>query len=119
LWIDRSGKPAGEVGEPALFRSLRLSPDGRKVAVDVVDAVRSARDIWIYDVATGKRTKLVSGNPPNVYSPANPIWSPEGDRIAYSTYRKGRSTALLLKPIGGANEEVLREDPAETWPDDW
>jgi eukaryotic-like serine/threonine-protein kinase len=119
LWIDRSGKPAGEVGDPALFRSLRLSPDGRKVAVDVVDAVRSARDIWIYDVATGKRTKLVSGSPPKVYSPATPVWSPEGDRIAYMTYRKGRSTALLLKPIGGANEEILREDPAETWPDDW
>jgi Tol biopolymer transport system component len=119
LWIDRSGKPADEVGVPALFRSARLSPDGRKVAVDVVDPVRSARDIWIYDVATGKRTKLVSGTPGKLYSPATPVWSPEGDRIVYSAYRKGRSTALLVKPISGANEEILREDPSEIWPDDW
>jgi len=121
LWIDRSGKPGSSLAEQGSFRSPRLSPDGRKVAVDVVDPVRNTRDIWIYDAATGVRTKLVSGSPPNTFSPANPVWSPGGDRIAFFSYRKGkgRSTALLVKPINGAGEEVLLEAPYENWPDDW
>jgi Tol biopolymer transport system component len=121
LWLDRSGKPGGALGEPGDFRSPRLSPDGRKVAVDVVDAARNTRDIWIYAAATGVRTKLVSGSRLDRFSPADPVWSPSGDRIVFFSYRrgKGRATTLLVKPIDGAREEVLLEAPYESWPEDW
>ena len=87
LWIDRSGKPGRALGEPGLYASPRLSPDGRKVAVDVYDPARDTTDIWIYDVATGVRTKFVVGS--SQY-PQSPVWSPEGDRIVFFSYRRGR-----------------------------
>jgi Tol biopolymer transport system component len=98
------------VGEPDSYRDPRLSPDGRKLAV-VVD-----RTIWIYDTATGARTKFfVLGSNWG----GSPVWSPGGDRIVFFSYRKGRSTTLFVKPINGANEEVLLESPDESAPEDW
>jgi Tol biopolymer transport system component len=117
LWFDRSGRPGGALGAPAVFRYPRLSPDGRKVAVDVHDPARDTVDIWIYDAATGVATRFALGSPRD----ESPVWSPEGDRIAFAAYRRGRGlkTTLLVKPINGAGEEVLLESSDETWPDDW
>jgi Tol biopolymer transport system component len=118
LWFDRSGQPGGALGAPALFHSSpRLSPDGRKVAVDVIDSARDTVDIWIYDVATAVATKFARGSPRD----QTPAWSPEGDRVVFAAYRRGRGlkTALLAKPINGLSEKVLLESPDETWPDDW
>ena len=58
LWIDRSGKPGRALGEPGYLGAPRLSPDGRKVAVDVQDPARNISDVWIYDAATGMRDQV-------------------------------------------------------------
>ena len=116
-WFDRSGRAGDALGAPAVFLYPRLSPDGRKVAVDVIDPARDTVDIWIYDAATGVATKFALGSPRD----ESPVWSPQGDRIAFAAYRKGRGLkpALLVKPINGAGEEVLLESSDETSPDDW
>jgi serine/threonine protein kinase/Tol biopolymer transport system component len=117
LWFDRNGQAGGALGAPAVFFYPRLSPDGRKVAVDVIDPARDTVDIWIYDAATGVGTKFALGSPRD----ESPVWSPEGDRIAFAAYRRGRGlkTTLLVKPINGVGEKVLLESPDETSPDDW
>ena len=117
LWIDRSGKPDRALSEPGLFYACpRLSPDGRKVAVDVFDTAKDTSDIWIYDAATGVRTKFVVGS--SQY-PQSPVWSPESDRIAFFSYRKGGGTTLFVKLINGATKDVLLESADENIPEDW
>jgi len=120
VWIDRSGKAGGTLGEPDFFiSSPRLSPDGRKVAVGLADSIRYAWDIWIYDVATGVRTKLgtVAGSRLNY----EPVWSPEGDRILFESNRKDKegTFTLLVRPINAEGEEVLLEAPDYNEPEDW
>jgi Tol biopolymer transport system component len=118
LWIDRSGKPGAVLLERGSFGLPRLSPDGRKVAVDVYDPARGIFDIWIYDAAKRVGTKFVVGSFP--YS-ENPVWSPEGDRIVFFSYGKGKGahTTLFVKRINGAGEEVLLASPDENYPEDW
>jgi serine/threonine protein kinase/Tol biopolymer transport system component len=122
LWMDRSGKSAGALGEPGFFESPRLSPDGRKVAVAIHDPARNVADIWIYDAATGVGTRFVLGTA-GISGPGAPIWSPEGDRILFTSIRKpgegGANTTLFVKPINGASEEVLSEETHFNRPEDW
>ena len=117
LWFDRSGRPGGTLGEPDFFVSPRLSPDGRRVVVQISDPARYTSDIWIYDVSTGARTRLVGGS----LEHCNPVWSPEGDRILFASDHKKASanSALSVKPINGPGEEVLLEAPDKNYPEDW
>jgi serine/threonine protein kinase/Tol biopolymer transport system component len=121
VWIDRSGKAVGTLGEPDLFLlSPRLSPDGRKVAIDLEDSTRfEAWDIRIYDVATSAHARLgaVAGSRLNF----SPVWSPQGDRVLFYSDRRVREGkfTLLVKPINAKGEEVLLEDSDYIEPEDW
>jgi Tol biopolymer transport system component len=49
----------------------------------------------------------------------NPVWSPDGTQIAFSSNRKG-SQDLYLKPSSGVGtEELLLETPNFKVPEDW
>ena len=50
-WFDRTGRELGELAPPAIYISPTLSPDGRQVAVSLVEDVSMPPDVWIYDVA--------------------------------------------------------------------
>jgi Tol biopolymer transport system component len=82
-WFDRSGKKLATVGEPADYSDPALSPDDRKLAVCIGDPQANTRDIWIFDLVRGGKTRLTFG-------PADqcaPVWSPDGTRIAFTVMR--------------------------------
>ncbi|HTO76031.1 MAG TPA: protein kinase [Thermoanaerobaculia bacterium] len=118
LWLDRSGREVGSIGEAAPFLSPRLSPDGRKVAVDIFDPVHDASDIWIYDVASGAGTKFVSGTQAHEIAA---VWSPDGSRIVFASDRqaKGVRPNLWIKPLEGGKEELFGEAGESRTPEDW
>jgi len=100
-WFDRDGKTLGVVGQPDQFFTLALSPEGKRVAVDVKPP-EAREKIWIYDVDRGTRIPLVgdeSGG--SLYSP---VWSPEGKQIAYRT-TVGNTSTLLVHSSDGSGEE--------------
>jgi Tol biopolymer transport system component len=108
IWVDRTGKRLGELVEPGSYRNPRLSPDGSRVAVEMVDRTGN-RDIYIIEVARGLPVRLT-------FDPgrdASPVWSSDGKRIAWQG-----SAALLLKTADGiGREQQLHPEP---WiPDDW
>ncbi|MGH9367650.1 MAG: protein kinase domain-containing protein, partial [Thermoanaerobaculia bacterium] len=117
LWLDRAGKQVGSVGEPGLISNPRLSPDGRRIAAEVLDAGRDTSEIQVYDAASGAGTKFV-------FSPAHeaaPTWSPDGTRIVFASDRKskGARSDLWVKPLDGGKEEMLAESPDDRYPHDW
>ena len=116
-WFDRNGRPAGTVGEPGLWIAPRLSPDGRKIAVGVLDLGRNTSDIWLYDVAGGAGTKLVFGNANNF----GPVWAPAGDRLLFGSDRKSKGSRqdIWTKSLDGSAEEVFLESLDNRWVEDW
>jgi len=115
LWLDRVGQEVASVGEPATYQTPRLSPDGRLLAVAVLDASLNKPDVWIYNLGRGVRTRFTSGPSAN----NEPVWSPDGSRIVFTTNRKHQGD-LYSKPVSGhGGEEPFLEGEGQRIAQDW
>ena len=100
--VDRGGNASALFEERGYFRTVRFSPDGQKVAVTRSNSERrNFLDVWIYDVATGRRDRLTTAG-----ADRQAIWSPDGTRVAF-TRGGGSEGSFSVKPIGGDVEEEL------------
>ena len=115
VWFDRDGRQLGAVGESGRYGDLELSPDGRKAIVSVLDPETNTRDLWMFDVARGVRTRFT-------FDPADdvaPIWSPDGTRVAFTSNRKGHFDLYQKAASGIGMETVLFADDKEKYPTSW
>ena len=111
LWIARDGKREEAVPE-GLYQSLRLSPDGKEVALDAAAAVE---DIWRLEFARGVKTKVTSDPRRDVV----PAWSPDGRQLAYMSNRTGTFQLYRRDARGDGTEELLTEGPYPKYLTDW
>ena len=100
-WFDRQGKTLGTIGESRTAMSLALSPDAARVAVSRGNASTSSA-IWLHEFSRGTDTRFTFGG-----ISFAPVWSPEGNRIIYTT-REESGSNLYQKPVSGAKNEELR-----------
>jgi len=102
-WFDREGKVLGTFGDPGLYRTLAISPDGKRVAFERADPQNAQiRNIWLYEFSRGVATRFT-------FSPASdtgPVWSPDGSRIAFASSRGGQF-GLYQKASNLAGEDEL------------
>jgi Tol biopolymer transport system component len=111
VWYSRAGKPLGMLGEPAVIGHLRLSPDGRRIAM--VRGSPGGADLWMMDVDRGVATRFTSR--PGIT--INPIWSPDGRTVLFAS---GSPFNLYRKDSSGASaEQRLAESPNVQFPSDW
>jgi dipeptidyl aminopeptidase/acylaminoacyl peptidase len=115
FWFDRSGKQVGSLGAPANQANPRISPDGRRVALDLIDAQTGNDDIWIYESSGGIPTRFTS-------DPAydnQPIWSPDGSRIVFMSMRTGHADLYQKSSSGAGGEEVILASERTKYATDW
>ncbi len=94
--VDRAGESADRVGELQRQNSPTLSPDGRKLAVEVEEG---DPDLWVYDLERGGKTRLTS----DAAFEAIGTWTPRGDRITYASVHN-RIFDVVSKPAGGTGQ---------------
>jgi Tol biopolymer transport system component len=111
-WFSRNGKKIGQIGDEAEYVSLRISPDARLVAVNIVDHASGMGDIWIFDVARGIRTRFTFDPGDDTYH----VWTPNGDTVFFASNR-GEQYNLYRKTVGQTGEpELLYESPELKFP---
>jgi Tol biopolymer transport system component len=113
VWFDIDGKKLSSVGEPAAFDGLAIAPDGRRVAaaIDGLDGFQ----IWMIDLVSGVRTRFTF----DVEEAINPVWSPDGSRLAYAGRVAGRAIVQVRDAGGGSPAQTIFSGPNFCNTTDW
>ncbi|MDA2928116.1 protein kinase, partial [Acidobacteria bacterium AH-259-G07] len=97
VWVDREGSAQliSEISR-SYWASPRLSPDGKRVAIRIG---RESSDIWVYELARDTLTRLTFEG-----SNEFPIWTPDGQRVAFTSRRDGGQGNLFWKRADGTGQ---------------
>ena len=109
VWVDRQGQeePIPAPARPYVYP--RLSPDGTKIAVDIRD---QENDIWVWDVARTLLTRLTLG----AGLDRRPVWTPNGQRIVFSSQQEGGTHLFWQAADGTGVVELLAESANSQFP---
>jgi Tol biopolymer transport system component len=95
-WMDHEGKFQPLRETPGGYYNPAFSPDGKRLALEIFDGKR--RDIWVYEWERDTLTRLTFGGEGNAY----PAWTPDGQRIVYSSQEKEGAPNLWWARANGA-----------------
>ena len=112
-WTDLKASVLETPGPPGVYRGIELSPDGKRIAVHRHDA--SGGDIIVIE-PRGSTTKLTFDA---THHNSSPVWSPAGDRIAYSAFQKGKWGIYQVLSSGSGTEALLYESEPLKAPMSW
>ena len=116
VWFDRSGAEIEKIGEPDSYRDLALSPDDSKVAFGLLDQQGSNEDLWVRDFDRNLVSRLTFDKPDNVM----PVWSPDGQYIAYSETEGGTFKSKYKRADGqGVIQSLFGVDSLMNGPGYW
>ncbi|MBX3277425.1 MAG: PD40 domain-containing protein [Acidobacteria bacterium] len=92
VWVDRRGQTTPALDRRGDFRSPRISPDGRRIAVEI------ERDIWIIEIPGGRSIRLTFESDNH-----SPVWTPDGNRVIYASNRGG-VWAIYSQEVGSVRD---------------
>lgn len=103
-WVDRQGKATPLPLPPRSYLNPRISPDGKLLAVEVEGP---NHDFYSYDFARGVMSRITNNGTSHA-----PIWSPDGKRIAFRTWKGGKMTLAWMPADRSGPEEMMVNVPA-------
>ncbi len=113
-WMDREGKFGTLRETPSDYTNLAVSPDGKRLALEIFDGKR--RDIWVYEWERDALTRLTFAGELN----ENPVWTPDGQRIVYSSLQKGGAPNLWwIRADGAGDAQRLTESKSVHYASSW
>ena len=95
VWVDREGNEEAIDIPRENYTSVRISPDGRRAVLDTFD---ENMDIWIWDFERRSREQITRSLTLN----GTPIWSLDGDSIAWSRAQSGTMQEIYWQSVSGA-----------------
>jgi Tol biopolymer transport system component len=83
-WIDGAGKRSPLMTKAGIYGNARLSPDAKRLAVEVTDEGGGA-NLWVYDAQRDYMTELTFGSGISI----DPVWAPDGRFIIFQKPGEG------------------------------
>jgi eukaryotic-like serine/threonine-protein kinase len=114
-WFDRSGRALDTLDSRAGCRNPETSPDGRRVVVECTDAGTNSRDLWVLDANPGRPVRLTT----DPADDSDPIWSPDGQWIVFSSSRGGSRDLYRRASNGSGSDELVFKTPRTKYPNSW
>jgi Tol biopolymer transport system component len=113
-WMDREGKFTPLRQTPGSYLNPAFSPDGKRLAMEINDGKRS--DIWVYEWERDTPTRLTFAGETN----SNPVWTPDGQRIVYSSTERGGAPNLWwIRADGAGDAQRLAESKSTQSAGSW
>ena len=110
LWLDRQGQVISTVGGRRMFNRLSaIALAGHRVAAAINTSLED-HELWVHDTRPGRWSQLTSG-----YKAGNPVWSPDGKWLVFSSSRSGNGLFRVLADGSGLPEQV-RTGVEYVWP---
>ena len=97
VWVSRTGVITPVGAPPFTYWSVRISPDGRRLALGVEAA---SYGVWVYDLVRGTMTR-----PSLKGTSAYPIWTPDGSRLTFNSTQSGGVLNLFWRPVYGSGDD--------------
>jgi Tol biopolymer transport system component len=107
-FVASDGRTESVPAAPRAFSGVKLSPDGSRIAVQI--DVGDAADVWVVEVARGTLTRVTT----ETGYDGNPLWSPDGQSVAFLSTRAGRWTLNRKAADGTGPVEQLAAFPPVT-----
>ncbi|MEE8350321.1 MAG: hypothetical protein V3R94_12170, partial [Acidobacteriota bacterium] len=97
VWVDRKGATQQVTEIKRDFEDPRLSPDGTRLSVTVLEGPQ--RNVWIYEISRGILA-------PFTFEGSNgyPSWTPDGERITFASDRGTGAYDLFWMLSDGSGE---------------
>jgi Tol biopolymer transport system component len=113
--IERNGEHLKLWEERASINWPRLSPDGRRLVYQRVEAMAGSPDLWVEDLERGSRLRITKDGARG----SLPVWSPDGRQIAYLTGTIGRGTIVIAAADGTSIASAIPCPGMRCIPTDW
>ena len=113
-WIGANGIAQGTIGEPAQFAGeIAISPDGRRALAATQTRSNANAQLWMVDLASGLRSPFTAG----ATAASDPVWSPDGKRVAY----RGSPASFVIRDVDAPESAaiVMRTDGDAWGPSSW
>ena len=94
IWFDRTGKQISVLEIPPRMRT-KCFLNGTRVSLSIPDQTGKGRDIWLYDVAHGLKTRFTFDHADEEMS----LWSPDGSQLVFNSRRKGHLIFTRKFPV--------------------
>ena len=99
MLVDAAGRTRTLAEAGSDYRFPRLSPNGKQLAVTVIDLAAAVGDIWILELDRSAQSPVTTDGRTNHL----PVWSPDGRWLTFSSGREG-AVNLFRLPIDGSRD---------------
>jgi serine/threonine-protein kinase len=100
VWTDREGVETQASAHQRDFGWVSLSPDGTQLALEIIPNNSTGGDIWVLELARDTLTRLTVDDAWDI----DPLWSPDGEWIAFTSTRQSNERNLFRKRADGTDD---------------
>ncbi|MEP7311902.1 MAG: TIR domain-containing protein [Pseudomonadota bacterium] len=110
FWVDRQGTRTSLGLEPGRYAYPRVSPDGKRIAIEINNGKN--RDLWIWDLRRTSLTPLTRGPSEDLL----PEWNVDGSRVFFASNRSGTLDVYSQAADGADDARVEYAGPGAQVP---
>ena len=114
VWVNRAGKEQSLGAPIGSYDQPRLSPDGRRIALDVTDNTGS-QQVALYDIARATLSRFTFEGTFNQYA----AWTPDGRSVSFTSNKTGALRIFWQAADGSGGLEPLTDTTTVDVPFSW